>query len=62
MKQQYQNLIEKVYDEFNARKIDAVLLVMHPTHWANGWEGGYVKGKDGIRNYWTRQWKEIDRT
>jgi hypothetical protein len=26
MKQQYQNLIEKVYDEFNARDIDTVLL------------------------------------
>ncbi len=28
--------------------------------WPNGWEGGYVEGHDEVRNYWTRQWKEID--
>lgn len=61
MKQQYQALFEQVYDGFNKRDIDAVLLVMHPdVHWANGWEGGYVKGHDEVRDYWTRQWKEID--
>ncbi len=34
---------------------------MHPdVHWPNGWEGGYVKGHAEVRDYWTRQWKEID--
>ena len=28
--------------------------------WPNGWEGGYVKGHDEIRAYWTRQWEEVD--
>jgi len=28
--------------------------------WANGMEGGYVHGRDGVRGYWTRQWAMID--
>jgi hypothetical protein len=28
--------------------------------WPNGMEGGYVHGHDGVRDYWTRQWRLID--
>jgi hypothetical protein len=28
--------------------------------WANGMEGGHVRGHDGVRAYWTRQWAMID--
>jgi hypothetical protein len=28
--------------------------------WANGMEGGHVYGRDGVRDYWTRQWAMID--
>jgi len=38
-------------------------VYMQPlVHWPNGWEGGYVEGHDAVRDYWTRQWKEIDPT
>ncbi|HEY5462778.1 MAG TPA: nuclear transport factor 2 family protein [Hanamia sp.] len=61
MKLQFRDLIKKAYSAFNARDIDEVLLLLDPeVHWANGWEGGYVKGHDEVRNYWTRQWKELD--
>ena len=34
---------------------------MHPeVKWANGWEGGYVYGHTGVRQYWTRQWAVIN--
>jgi nuclear transport factor 2 (NTF2) superfamily protein len=57
----HQNLLKRAYDAFNARNIDAVLLLMHrDVHWPNGWEGGYVDGHDEVRDYWTRQWREID--
>jgi hypothetical protein len=57
----YQDLIKKAYSAFNRRDIDAVLTTFHPeVQWANGWEGGYVNGYDEVRDYWTRQWKEID--
>ena len=49
-------LLEYLYDRFNARDMEAVLATMHPdVIWANGMEGGHVHGHDGVRNYWTRQ-------
>jgi hypothetical protein len=30
--------------------------------WPNGWEGGYVRGHDAVRSYWTRQWAAVDPT
>src|SRR5215213_2345394 len=63
MKQQNKEIIEQIYAAFNARDIDAVLSKMHPeVHWPNGWEGGYVTGHKEVRDYWTRQWKEINPT
>jgi ketosteroid isomerase-like protein len=54
-------LLEYVYDRFNARDMEAVLATMHPdVIWANGMEGGHVHGRDGVRNYWMRQWAMID--
>ena len=56
-------LINQAYEAFNAREIDRVLETMDPdVHWPNGWEGGYVEGHSGVRDYWTRQWKEINPT
>ena len=61
MTEQYKNIINEAYKGFNERNIDKVLLFMHSNvHWPNGWEGGYVEGHSGVREYWTRQWKEID--
>lgn len=43
-------LVERLYDRFNAREMDAVLSIMHPdVVWANGLEGGFVYGRDGVR-------------
>jgi ketosteroid isomerase-like protein len=57
----YQAIIRKLYSAFNNRNIDAVFEYMHEdVDWPNGWEGGYIKGKDEVRAYWTRQWNEIN--
>jgi ketosteroid isomerase-like protein len=54
-------VLKHLYDRFNARDIDAVLATMHPdVMWANGLEGGHIHGQLGIREYWTRQWAEMD--
>jgi hypothetical protein len=54
-------LLERLYDRFNARDIEAVLAAMHPSVlWANGMEGGHVHGRQGVRDYWLRQWAMID--
>ncbi len=57
----YETLITKAYAGFNARDIDAALAVMHADiEWPKAFEGGYVSGHDAIREYWTRQWTEIN--
>lgn len=56
-------MFERLYERFNARDIDAVLAhLSDDVDWPNGWEGGYVRGHDEVRAYWTRQWAEIDGT
>ena len=54
-------LLKRLYRLFNARDVEAVLANLHEdVIWANGMEGGYVQGRTGVRDYWTRQWAEID--
>jgi nuclear transport factor 2 (NTF2) superfamily protein len=56
-------MLERLYAGFNARDIDAVLERLTPdVDWPNGWEGGYLSGREEVRAYWTRQWAEIDGT
>jgi ketosteroid isomerase-like protein len=55
--------LRSLYEAFNAREVDACLAAMTPdVDWANGWEGGRVVGRDAVRDYWQRQWAEIDST
>ncbi|GAB3514060.1 hypothetical protein GCM10027341_56600 [Spirosoma knui] len=59
----YQALLRQLYQDFNARRIDAVLAHLHTdVAWPNGWEGGYVAGHDEVRAYWLRQWQQINPT
>ena len=54
-------LIEQAYSSFNNRDIDGALALMtHDVRWPKASEGGSVVGKDEIRAYWTRQWREFD--
>lgn len=50
-------LVRKLYDCFNARNIDGVLVALaEDIAWANGMDGGHVHGHNALREYWTRQW------
>ena len=56
-----QILIAKAYSAFNRRDIDGALALMSENvSWPKASEGGRVVGKEEIRAYWTRQWKEFD--
>jgi hypothetical protein len=56
-----QRLIAEAYSAFNRRDIDGALAVMSENvDWPKASEGGRVVGKEEIRAYWTRQWKEFD--
>jgi hypothetical protein len=56
-----QTLIAQAYSAFNHRDIDSALALMSENvSWPKASEGGRVVGKEEIRAYWTRQWKEFD--
>ena len=53
-------LLERIYDRFNARDLDAVLAALaDDVAWANGMDGGHVHGREAVRAYWTRQWSMV---
>lgn len=55
------DLLKRAYAAFNARDLDGALATMRPdVVWPNGMEGGVVHGYEGVRAYWTRQWKMIN--
>ena len=56
-----ESLIAQVYSAFNQRNIDGALAFMSDSvSWPKASEGGRVVGKEEIRAYWSRQWKEFD--
>jgi nuclear transport factor 2 (NTF2) superfamily protein len=53
--------IQNLYDSFNRRDIEAVLSMMtEDVKWANGMEGGFVYGRENVREYWRRQFEVIN--
>lgn len=61
MESQNQKVIEQAYAAFNSRDIDGILKLMHPNvHWPKAFEGDFVSGHEDVRDYWTRQWNEIN--
>jgi nuclear transport factor 2 (NTF2) superfamily protein len=58
---EFNDVLLSVYEAFNERDLDFVLLVMHPdVDWPNGMEGGRIRGREDLRAYWTRQWDQMD--
>lgn len=56
-----ETFLRHIYERFNARDMETVLAAMHEeVQWANGMDGGYVYGRDGVCAYWTRQWPLVD--
>jgi hypothetical protein len=53
-------LLRAAYAAFNARDIDAALVLMTPDiEWPRAFKGGFVQGPKAICAYWTEQWSEI---
>lgn len=54
-------ILQQAYAAFNARNVEAALLLMDPdVDWPNGMEGGYLYGHKAVHDYWVRQWNMID--
>ncbi len=60
---QHKEVLQAMYDRFNARDIDGVLAALSAdVLWANGMDGGHEHGLDAVRAYWTRQWALVSPT
>ncbi len=54
-------LLQYLYAAFNKREIETVLSMMREdVKWANGMEGGFVHGRDAVREYWKNQFELVD--
>ena len=54
-------LLRTAYAAFNARDSDAAIALMAPdVHWPRAFKGGFVRGPEEVRTYWTEQWSEIN--
>ncbi|GHJ16259.1 MULTISPECIES: nuclear transport factor 2 family protein [unclassified Micromonospora] len=50
-----------LYAAFNERDVPTLLAAMTPdVSWPNGWEGGVLRGRAEVGDYWRRQWAELD--
>jgi len=57
MSKTHVQIIIKLYECFNTRDIDGVLISLNDdVAWANGMDGGHVHGHEALRDYWIRQW------
>ncbi len=55
-----QQFLQNLYEAFNKREIETIISLMRPdVKWANGVEGGFVYGRDAVREYWKNQFKVI---
>lgn len=55
------DLLRAAYAAFNSRDIDAALVLMTAdVAWPRAFKGGFVRGPEEVRAYWTEQWSEID--
>jgi len=60
---EHEPLLRDLYDAFNRRDVERVVAAMHEdVDWPNAWEGGRVRGRDAVRDYWARQFEQIDPT
>jgi len=54
-------LLRAAYAAFNARDIDVALALMTAdVAWPRAFKGGFVRGPEEVRAYWSEQWSEID--
>jgi hypothetical protein len=55
-----QQFLKNLYEAFNKREIETIISLMQPdVKWANGMEGGFVYGRDAVREYWLKQFETM---
>jgi hypothetical protein len=52
------HFLQHLYDAFNNGEFEKIIAVMQPdVKWANGMEGGFVYGRNAVREYWRKQFE-----
>lgn len=55
------DLLRSAYEAFNRRDAETLLAMMRPeVDWPNAFEGGRVRGRDNVREYWRKMWSTLD--
>lgn len=55
------DLVRRAYSAFNHREIEAGIALMDPeVDWPNVPEGGFVHGRDQLREHWRKQFSQVD--
>lgn len=55
-----QEFLQNLYKAFNNCEIETVIAIMMPdVKWANGMQGGFIYGRDAVREYWMKQFELI---
>jgi len=53
--------LKKVYAAFNTRDLGALAPMLHPdVEWPNGLEGGTVRGRQAVLDYFARQFETMN--
>jgi ketosteroid isomerase-like protein len=55
-----QQRLQQLYESFNQRDVEVVLASLQPdVQWANGMGGGFVHGRDAVREHWLKQFQAL---
>ena|SRR5215207_589659 len=55
-----QEFLQDLYEAFNKKEIETIIAMLRPdVKWANGMKGGFVHGRDNVRDYWLEQFENI---
>jgi ketosteroid isomerase-like protein len=55
-----EELLRRAYRAFNERDLEAALATMTAdVDWPNAWEGGRLRGRGALAEYWRRQLERI---
>jgi ketosteroid isomerase-like protein len=55
-----EGVIRRAYSSFNARDIEAAVVLMAPdVTWPDVADGGFVHGRDGVREHWSAQFGDV---
>ena len=60
-RQAHETLVRRAYDAFNNRAIEAAIELMDPeVDWPNVPQGGFVHGREQVREHWREQFGQAD--